>query len=80
MRLAEGEASPASSAFCCAVLRLLHSKGTPAVPLQVRMVRAVGPSAVMPTAPVLAQLPPVSTQEASQLMVGLADRVLVVAL
>src|SRR5665647_203020 len=53
---------------CCAEVKLVHLKGTPPVPFQVRMFRLVGVSTVIvlvgtpPEVPMLAQPPPVSTQ------------------
>ncbi len=69
------ELSPAVSTLCCAELRLPHSKGMPPLPLQVKMLRLVGPSAVVDD-PVAWQLPPVSMQLASQVAVGLIETML----
>src|SRR5262249_52988308 len=58
--------SPAVSAVCCALVSLLHWKGTPAVPLNVRIWRVVGSCAATVGSPAMAsQVPPVRPQLAS---------------
>ena len=64
--------SPALRAVCCVVLSLFHWNGMPPVPFQLSMVRFADVCAVLVLV-VAWQAPPVSTQLASQLAIGLID-------